>query len=64
LQKGAGAGDKTDPDKIRDLISAIDRAGSVAYCYHALQHPLGQFGVKITQIFEFSRKSSFPSWPP
>jgi small subunit ribosomal protein S20 len=26
LQKGAGAGDKTDPDKIRDLISAIDRA--------------------------------------
>jgi len=45
-------------------ISTIDRAGGVAYFYHALQHPLRQFGVKITQIFEFSRKSSFSSWPP
>jgi hypothetical protein len=45
-------------------ISAIDRPGGVAYCYHALQHPLRQFGVKITQIFEFSRKNYFSSWPP
>jgi hypothetical protein len=45
-------------------ISAIDRPGGVAYCYHAPQHALPQFGVKITQIFEFSRKSSFSSWPP
>ena len=26
LQKGAGAGDKADPAKIRELISAIDKA--------------------------------------